>query len=35
MKYLMLPIIAALAVSGTSAVAATKDKVQRCAPVYA
>jgi uncharacterized protein (TIGR02246 family) len=33
MKYLMLPIIAALVVSGTSAAASTKDKVQRCAPL--
>ena len=33
MKYLMLPLIAAVAVSGTSAVAATKGNAQRCAPV--
>jgi uncharacterized protein (TIGR02246 family) len=33
MKYLMLPLIAAIAISGTSAVAAPKSNVQRCAPV--
>jgi uncharacterized protein (TIGR02246 family) len=33
MKYLMLSLVAAFAVSGTGAVAATKGKVQRCIPV--
>jgi uncharacterized protein (TIGR02246 family) len=33
MRYLMLPILAAAAISSTSASAATKGSVQRCAPV--
>ena len=35
MKYLMLPLIVVVAVSGTSVVAATKGNAQRCAPVSA
>jgi uncharacterized protein (TIGR02246 family) len=33
MKYLMLPFIAAVAISGTNAAAATKGNMQRCVPV--